>query len=102
MDFLLSPKGFLNVFEDPRLSSKILKNWDIKKRINFIWMSYLITLSPTVVLLFLHVIIGRYPRYIETEGKNSEDIYRENSSKVKKLIDEADRTLKRIEQILQI
>lgn len=101
MDFLLGPKGFLNIFTDSRFPPKILEKWNIEKRINFIWMTYLVTISPTTVLLFPHVIIGRYPRVL-INGKNTEDVYLENSSRVNELIKESDRTFKRIKQILEM
>lgn len=101
IDFLLNPKGFLNVFSDSRLPSKILEKWSFKKRINFIWISYLVTISPIVILLFPHVMIGRYPREIAKIG-NTETIYQENSSKVNELVSESERVFERIKKILEM
>ena len=94
---MLNPNGFLNILNDSRLPSKVLEKWDLKKRINFIWVSYLVTISPTTVLLFPHVIVGRYPREIN-EVENTEEIYKKYPSKVNNLIVESENVLNRIKK----
>ena len=54
------------------------------------------------VLLYPHVIIGRYPQIIDSMKKNSECIYRERKGSVEQLIKETKETFERVKHILAI
>ena len=69
VDSLLSPNGLLSIIKKEGLSSKSLEVFDNNKRINFIWITHLVSISPMTVLLYPHVIIGRYPQIIDSMKK---------------------------------
>ena len=102
VDSLLSPNGLLSIIKREGLSSKNLEVFDINKKINFIWISYLVSISPMTVLLYPHVIIGRYPQIIDSMKKNSECIYLERKESVEQLIEETKKTFERVKRILAI
>ena len=94
MDLLFAPNKIFSKYEtEPSISHLVIA---AKKRIDFLWVAYLLILSPTVVLLYPHEIFGKYPTYIKLLQKNSEDIYKERKEQVNLLIREAKHVFERI------
>lgn len=104
IDLILTPNGLLGEFKNiPHMKS--LKSY-MNERIKFIWIAHLATISPTVILLYPHVIIGRYPRTVDIKTHNSkvqkytEDLYLEHAKAIYKFIDEAKSIMDRVRMIL--
>ena len=105
MDLILKPNGLLselNAISHPQ-SLKL----DINECIKFIWIAHLATISPTAILLYPHVIIGRYPRTVSVKSQNleiipehTEVLYPKHTTAISKLIDEARCTMERVQLIL--
>ena len=103
IDMLLGPHGLLSVVTKEIKLSKELKS-RLSHIVKFICITYIVTISPIVILLYPHVIIGRYPMEIESKNLDStttEELYLQNKSNVQQMLTESEETLHRLTIILK-
>lgn len=107
IDLLLKPNGILHECNDIRHPK--LPKLNINECIKFIWIAHLATISPTVILLYPHVIIGRYPKIVNVKAQNSktipkytEDLYSEHNTAILEFINEAKSIMDRVQMILDM
>lgn len=104
IDLILKPDGMLD--ECSNIQHTKSPKLDIRECIKFIWIAHLATISPTVILLYPHVIMGRYPRTVSVKTKNStvtrhtEVLYSEHATAISDFIDEAKSIMDRVQMIL--
>lgn len=104
MDILLGHNGLLNELKIVRSSKSPKLNTSIY--IKFIWIAHLATISPIVLLLYPHTIVGRYPRHVSAKTQNlttsqhSEKLYIKHATAISELIDEAWCVTRRVQLML--